>query len=369
MNRPTSRRRAACSALVAGALAVLAVACTAGPAANRAEQLGMDTRQPSRGPMSQPPGSGPRPGPDPVPRPEPAPAEGSVTVTREIALPRLRGTACCLAGLPGGDLMVGVRETGRLYRVAVDAGIAAEVGAISGVAAGEGDPRYRLLDVAVPSEATGEEVDLFAYYARSGGAEVGRYSYDPAAPEWQDPVSWSPWTIADDLPTPAAAVGTLAFGPDGMVFAGRGGDVLRMQTDGYVPDDNPASGSLVYSSGHGDVAGIAWDAAGRAWSADAATGAVRAVVPGALAGTAPVLAEVDQARGLAYCAGSLWIGTSAADGLWRLPLDGAELVADPARLPVDVDGAPVGVVDVLAAANGGLWLLTGDGRILLTSVS
>jgi glucose/arabinose dehydrogenase len=348
-----------------GLVLLALVGCSVGPAANRAGHVGTRQPSPSWSQTSQPPDT--RREPTPSPRTELPPAEGSVSVTGELAVPRLRGTACCLAELTGGDLLVGVRETGQLYRVAVDAGIAAEVGEISGVALGEG--QYRLIDVAVPPDA-GNEVDLYAYYAQGdSGAEIGRYGYDPHAPEWQEPVSWSPWTIADNLPTPADALGSLAFGPDGMVYASRGGDVLRLEDDGEVPDGNPAGGSLVYAAGYGDIAGIAWDAAGRAWSLDAATGAVRAVIPGALDGAASVLAEVDDpSQGLAYAAGSLWIGTGAdGGGLWRLPLDGTELVAAPALLPLTGTSA-ADVVDVLPADGGGLWLLTGDGRILRVGV-
>jgi aldose sugar dehydrogenase len=67
--------------------------------------------------------------------------------------------------------------------------------------------------------------------------------------------------------------GRIAFGPDGKLYAttgdaGRGelaqdtgslaGKVLRMNPDGSVPDDNPLPGSLVYSYGHRNPQGLAW---------------------------------------------------------------------------------------------------------------
>lgn len=71
--------------------------------------------------------------------------------------------------------------------------------------------------------------------------------------------------------------GRIAFGPDGMLYAGIGdagntnasqdlsvlsGKILRMSGNGDVPLDNPFAGSLVYSYGHRNVQGLSWDEAG-----------------------------------------------------------------------------------------------------------
>lgn len=77
--------------------------------------------------------------------------------------------------------------------------------------------------------------------------------------------------------------GRIAFGPDGMLYATVGdagvpglaqdvsslnGKILRMTPAGGVPDDNPFPGSLVYSLGHRNPQGIAWDSDGQLWSAE-----------------------------------------------------------------------------------------------------
>ena len=68
--------------------------------------------------------------------------------------------------------------------------------------------------------------------------------------------------------------GRIKFGPDGMLYVGTGdsekpdlaqyipsfeGKILRLTPDGGIPDDNPWLGSPVFSYGHRNVQGIAWD--------------------------------------------------------------------------------------------------------------
>jgi glucose/arabinose dehydrogenase len=77
--------------------------------------------------------------------------------------------------------------------------------------------------------------------------------------------------------------GRIAFGPDGMLYAGVGdagntanaqdmgsqnGKILRMNPDGSVPGDNPFPGSRVWSLGHRNVQGLAWDEHGRMWASE-----------------------------------------------------------------------------------------------------
>lgn len=71
--------------------------------------------------------------------------------------------------------------------------------------------------------------------------------------------------------------GAIAIGPDGYLYATTGwtanrerpqdrtnlaGKVLRVALDGRVPRDNPFPGSLVYSYGHRNPQGMAWNPAG-----------------------------------------------------------------------------------------------------------
>ncbi len=76
--------------------------------------------------------------------------------------------------------------------------------------------------------------------------------------------------------------GRIAFGPDGKLYITTGdagdselaqdikslaGKILRLEDNGVIPEDNPFD-SEVYSYGHRNPQGLAWDAEGRMWSVE-----------------------------------------------------------------------------------------------------
>ncbi|MDO8430709.1 MAG: PQQ-dependent sugar dehydrogenase [Candidatus Taylorbacteria bacterium] len=76
--------------------------------------------------------------------------------------------------------------------------------------------------------------------------------------------------------------GRLGFGPDGFLYIttgdaqtpaiaqdlkSLGGKILRLKDDGNIPSDNPF-GTAVYSYGHRNPQGLAWDNEGRLWSTE-----------------------------------------------------------------------------------------------------
>lgn len=77
--------------------------------------------------------------------------------------------------------------------------------------------------------------------------------------------------------------GRLKFGPDGMLYVTTGdaampnlaqdrdsltGKILRLRDDGSIPVDNPFPGSPVYSLGHRNPQGLAWDSQERLWATE-----------------------------------------------------------------------------------------------------
>ncbi len=83
--------------------------------------------------------------------------------------------------------------------------------------------------------------------------------------------------------------GRIAFGPDGKLYittgdAGRGqlaqerdslaGKILRLNPDGSVPEDNPF-GTPVYTWGHRNPQGLAWDDTGQLWATEHGRSGIR----------------------------------------------------------------------------------------------
>lgn len=86
-------------------------------------------------------------------------------------------------------------------------------------------------------------------------------------------------TIVDQIPgSKFSNGGVIKFGPDKKLYVGTGagsdsshdaqdleslaGKILRLNDDGSIPNDNPFSNSAVFSYGHSNPRGMAWDAYG-----------------------------------------------------------------------------------------------------------
>ncbi|MEI9967027.1 MAG: PQQ-dependent sugar dehydrogenase [Candidatus Moraniibacteriota bacterium] len=82
-------------------------------------------------------------------------------------------------------------------------------------------------------------------------------------------------TLLDNIPAAQFHAGSrIKFGPDHKLYVttgdatnkslpqnkkSLGGKILRLNTDGTVPVDNPEEGSFIYSYGHRNPQGLAWD--------------------------------------------------------------------------------------------------------------
>ena len=126
--------------------------------------------------------------------------------------------------------------------------------------------------------------------------------------------------LLDDIPAANVHDGCrVKFGPDRKLYVTTGdaarphdsqnprvlsGEILRLNADGSMPGDNPFHGSPVWSVGHRNPQGLAWDGAARRWVTDIRGSQTR---PGLVT---PALHSGDDTwapSGMAFLGDSLWV--------------------------------------------------------------
>ncbi|MFG1700327.1 PQQ-dependent sugar dehydrogenase [Nonomuraea sp. NPDC049309] len=283
-----------------------------------------------------------------------------------------------VAFLPGGDALVTERDTARLLRVTP----AGQVTELATIKEARPDGEGGLLGVAVKDD------QVFLYYTAENDNRIVRYRLTGG-------------TLADERilvrDIPKGGIhngGRLAFGPDGFLYAttgevgdrslaqqrdSLGGKILRMTTDGAPAPGNPF-GTLVYSYGHRNVQGLAWDPSGRLYASEFGANTydeVNLIKPGGNYGWPEVEGRGDDPRyinpiltwptseaspsGMAYAGGSLWVGALRGERLWQIPLGADGSAGTPVARFTDRYGR---LRAVAAAPDGSLWVGTSnkDGR-------
>ncbi|MFI5754039.1 PQQ-dependent sugar dehydrogenase [Streptomyces sp. NPDC051569] len=367
------------TALWAAAALLVATGCSSAGGGPR------PPRERDRGAASSPAGSSPDAAPG---KPSAPPAKGSV----EVVSPLTEGlnSPWSLAALPGGDLLVSSRDKGTITRVSVPDGRKTTIGSVPGVApAGEGG----LLGIALsPSYASDHLV--YAYFTTASDNRIARMRYDGKKPAGQQ--LGAPDTVLRGIPKGTIHNGgRIAFGPDGMLYAGTGetgdkglaqdrkslgGKILRMTPDGRPVHGNPEGDSVVYSIGHRDVQGLAWDSGKRLWASEFGQNdwdELNLIEPGKNYGwplvegkagkpgfVDPVVQwkpSVASPSGIAYAEGCIWVAALRGQRLWRVPLAGRELAAAPEAFLQEKYGR---LRTVLSVGGDKMWLLTNntDGR-------
>lgn len=192
--------------------------------------------------------------------------------------------------------------------------------------------------------------------------------------------------------------GRIAFGPDGHLYVTTGdagnedsaqdvqnlaGKILRVEADGSIPEDNPF-GNAVYSYGHRNVQGIAWDEEGRLWASEHGRSGLRSgydevnlIMMGANYGwpkvegdetgegfTGPALhstaSETWAPGGLVYYNNQLIFGGLRGERIYTVPISGSE-VAELERHLVEEYGR---LRTIAVGPDNFLYILTSnrDGR-------
>jgi len=319
---------------------------------------------------------------------EAPPAKGSVKVVRTVT--EGLNTPWGLAPLPDGDLLVSSRDEGTITKVDEKTGKQTELGSVSGVSAsGEGG----LLGIALSPDYASDHM-IYAYFTTASDNRIARMLYDEKKPSGEQ--LSAPDTIFKGIPKGYIHNGgRIAFGPDKMLYAGTGesgnsglsqdkdslgGKILRMTPEGEPAPGNPFGNSVVYTYGHRNVQGLAWDTKQRLFASEFGQDTwdeLNAIKPGDDYGWPNAEGKSDNAKyhnpidqwhtddaspsGIAYAEGSIWMAGLKGERLWRIPLNGTKASADPQSF---LKGKYGRLRTVVPAGGNKLWLTTSetDGR-------
>lgn len=321
----------------------------------------------------------PRPTPSgeatPAPIPEPVAPVGDVGVVASGL-----DAPWSIVQLDNGGVLVSERDTARIMEVLPDGTVRA-VADVAGVDAyGEGG----LLGLA---ERDGS---IYAYFSAADDNRIVRL---PWSGEAGAITLGEPSDVLTGIPRASNHNGgRIAFGPDGLLYATTGdagspddaqdpgslaGKILRMTPDGGVPE---GTDSLVYSLGHRNPQGIAWDSSDRLWAAEFGQNTwdeLNLIEPGGnygwpvVEGVAGDPAYIDPVvqwatddaspSGLAIVNDTLFVAGLRGERIWAVY---------PGTVSAAVDQTPWfegefgRIRDVVPGADGSLWFLSNntDGR-------
>lgn len=301
------------------------------------------------------------------------------TVTGEIA--RNLEAPWSVVPLSDGRALISERDTAKILLLAD--GRTTEIGNPPEVLpGGEGG----LLGLAVRSP---DPDTVYAYYTAATDNRVVAFDFDGSSLSNER-------TILGGIPKGLIHNGgRIAFGPDGLLYVATGetgqpdlaqdrsslaGKILRITPKGNPAPGNPDPNSPVWSYGHRNVQGLAWDAAGRLWATEFGQEDVDELnlieeggnygwpqcegacdIPGTInpkATWSPT--STSSPSGLAIVNGSAWVAALRGQALYEVRLNG-EQASEPRAW---FDGEYGRLRDVVEAPDGQLWVVTNntDGR-------
>ena len=283
-----------------------------------------------------------------------------------------------LAVLPDGSALITERDSRRIYAVAPGGAVRHLYTVTEAVARGEGG----LLGIAVGPDYLRDQ-RVYLYYTTATDNRIAWIRRGSAA---------RPTPIVTGIPAAGTHNGgRLVFSPDGLLFAGTGdaqvpsraqqqgslgGKVLRMTKDGKPVPGNPY-GTVVFSTGHRNVQGLAFDDRGRLWASELGQSTfdeVNHIQVGnygwpfaegrggdpRFREPAHVWAPAEASpSGMAFSGGSLYVAALRGQRLWRVELSGTSVTR--------ATSLYAGTFGRLRAVerdqrSGAVWLLTANGR-------
>jgi len=336
------------------------------------DEAGADSSQPSSAVPTQPP---PTATSTTQAQGEPGPIAGfgpAESVGSDISVP------WGVAFLPDGDALVAERTTGQILRVTAQGEQSEEMTLPDVVDLGEGG----LLGLAVSPSYDSDGL-VYAYYTTEDDNRIVRFTLGGEVE-----------VILDGIANEEIHNGgRIAFGPDGMLYAGIGdagntdnsqdsdslnGKILRMTPEGTPPADNPFPDSLVYSLGHRNVQGLAWDDSGAMYGVEFGQNEfdeVNAIESGGNYGWPIVEGEGDtdggrfinplvtwttdeaSPSGAAVIGQILYVAALGGQRLWTIPVTGPGQLGEPVPILEGVYGR---LRTVAEAPDGALWLTSSN---------
>ena len=286
--------------------------------------------------------------------------------------------------LPNGDALFTERDSGRLLRMNASGDIE-EIQTLPTRGYGEGGS----LGLAVSPDYERDGY-VYAYYTTDQDNRVVRFRLG----EEPDPIlTGIPFNSYHDG-------GRIAFGPDGMLYIATGdagdpsnsqdrnslgGKILRLTPEGNIPEDNPFPSSPVYSYGHRNVEGLAWDKEGRLYASEFGQSAydeVNLIEPGENYGwpevegeggesmgyvdpittwrtseASPSGAEILKNGAIPQWEGDLFVAALRGERLWHLELGPDGRVTGREQL---LRGEVGRIRNVVQAPDGSLWITTSN---------
>lgn len=289
-----------------------------------------------------------------------------------------------LLTLPDGSVLYSRRDAHELVRLDPATGTKTTVGTVPGVSGTDGEGG--LLGLAL-SPTWSSDRWLYVMFTTSTDNRVARFTFTDRL----DPASGQV-LVSGILRNKYHNGGRLRFGPDGKLYASTGdgqygpnaqdlsnlsGKVLRINPDGSVPSDNPF-GTYVWSYGHRNPQGLAFDSAGRLWEQEFGDGAMdetNLIVKGGnygwpacegtkgTCGTAGYIAPKQtypvadgSCSGIAVVRDALYIACQRGTRLYRSTISGTSLTGTASYL----QGTYGRLRTVEPAPDGGLWLTTSN---------
>jgi glucose/arabinose dehydrogenase len=321
----------------------------------------------------------------PMPVRAPAPGVGIQAGGFDFTRPQVVASRLAIpwgmAFLPDGSALVSERNSARLLQLRP--GQAPQVlGTIPGVVP---NGEAGLLGLAV-SPTFAQDQWVYAYFTAASDNRIVRFRLNALGTQQVILSGITKASIHDG--------GRIAFGPDGLLYAGVGdanntansqntsrlnGKILRMTPTGGVPAGNPF-GNRVYSYGHRNVQGLAWDPQGRLFATEFGQNTwdeVNLIVAGGNYGwpTVEGMANNPNFRnplvvwttaesspsGAAFANGHVFAAALRGTRLWVVPINANGTAGTPVA---ELQGTFGRIRTVALGPDGWLWIATSnrDGR-------